>query len=122
MLGKPLVQTLVRAFAERKRRVCGILDLRQRRKADARQDAQFGAAELPMRKLRPQQEPTLQIAGLDISRGGVSKIEVRLRFVEDKDLTYLAEVLEVPVPELFPQRESARRLAAFMEKLETTRF
>ena len=64
----------------------------------------------------------LQIAGLDISRGGVSKIEARLRFDDDKDLMFLAEVLRVPVQELFPRRENTGRLSEFMEKLETTRF
>ena len=64
----------------------------------------------------------LQLAGLDISRGGVSKIEARLRFVDDKDLMFLAEVLQVPVQELFPPRESGKRLHEVMEKLETTRF
>ncbi|MEO8351351.1 MAG: helix-turn-helix transcriptional regulator [Chthoniobacteraceae bacterium] len=64
----------------------------------------------------------LQIAGLDISRSGVSKIEARLRFVDDKDLMYLAEVLKIPVQELFPPRDNGGRLSEFMEKLETTRF
>ena len=39
----------------------------------------------------------LQIAGFDISRSGVSKIEARLGFVDDKDLMFLAEVLKVPI-------------------------
>ena len=64
----------------------------------------------------------LQVAGLDISRSGVSKIEARLRFVDDKDLMFLAEVLKAPVQELFPRRESEGRISDFMEKLETTRF
>lgn len=64
----------------------------------------------------------LQLAGLDISRSGVSKIEARLRFVDDKDLMFLAEVLKVPVQELFPRRDGSGRLSDFMEKLETTRF
>lgn len=64
----------------------------------------------------------LQIAGLDISRSGVSKIEARLRFVDDKDLMFLADVLKVPIQELFPSRESGERLLQMMEKLETTRF
>ena len=64
----------------------------------------------------------LQLAGFDISRSGVSKIEARLRFVDDKDLMFLAEVLKVPIQELFPRRESAGRLSDFMQKLETTRF
>ena len=64
----------------------------------------------------------LQLAGFDISRSGVSKIEARLRFVDDKDLMFLAEVLRVPIQELFPRREHPGRLSDFMEKLETTRF
>ncbi len=39
----------------------------------------------------------LQIAGFDISRSGVSKIEARLSYVDDKALLYLAEVLKVQV-------------------------
>ena len=42
----------------------------------------------------------LQLAGFDISRSGVSKIEARLRFV-DKDLMFLAEVLKVPIRNYF---------------------
>jgi transcriptional regulator with XRE-family HTH domain len=64
----------------------------------------------------------LQLAGFDISRSGVSKIEARLRFVDDKDLMFLAEVLKFPIQELFPRRERAGRLSDFMEKLERTRF
>ena len=52
----------------------------------------------------------------------VSSRRARLRFVDDKDLVFLAEVLKVPIQELFPRRESAGRLSDFMEKLETTRF
>jgi transcriptional regulator with XRE-family HTH domain len=63
----------------------------------------------------------LQLAGFDISRGGVSKIENRTVFVDDKKLLYLAETLKVPVQELFPLRKEGR-LHDFMEKLETTRF
>ena len=64
----------------------------------------------------------LQIAGLDISRSGVSKIEARISYVDDKSIMYLAEVLKAPVQELFPKRESSGRLSEFMERLETTRF
>jgi hypothetical protein len=42
--------------------------------------------------------------------------------VDDKDLMFLAEVLQVPVQELFPPRESGKRLHEVMEKLATTRF
>jgi transcriptional regulator with XRE-family HTH domain len=64
----------------------------------------------------------LQIAGFDISRSGVSKIEARLRHVDDKSIMFLAEVLKVPVNEIFPKRDPEKRLSDFMSKLETTRF
>lgn len=64
----------------------------------------------------------LQLAGFDISRSGVSKIEARLSYVDDKTLLYLAEVLKVPVQDLFPPRMPGNRIHDFMEKLETTRF
>ena len=64
----------------------------------------------------------LQIAGFDISRSGVSKIEARLSYVDDKSLLYLAEALRVPVQDLFPSRPPGNRIHDFIEKLETTRF
>ena len=56
------------------------------------------------------------------SRSGVSKIEARLSYVDDKMLLYLPDVLKVPVQDLFPARTGGNRLHEFMEKLETTRF
>jgi transcriptional regulator with XRE-family HTH domain len=64
----------------------------------------------------------LQIAGFDISRSGVSKIEARLSYVDDKALLYLAEVLKVQLQELFPTRPPGNRIYDFIEKFETTRF
>ena len=64
----------------------------------------------------------LQVAGFDISRSGVSKIEARLSYVDDKTLLYLAEVLRLPVQDLFPPRTPGNRIYDFMEKLKTTRF
>jgi transcriptional regulator with XRE-family HTH domain len=64
----------------------------------------------------------LQIAGLDISRSWVSKVEARLSYVDDKSMMFLAEVLKAPVQELFPSRAADKRLADFMAQLETTRF
>jgi hypothetical protein len=64
----------------------------------------------------------LQLSGFDISRSGVSKIEARLSYVDDKALLYLAEVRKVQVQELFPPRTPGNRIHEFMEKLETTRF
>jgi transcriptional regulator with XRE-family HTH domain len=61
---------------------------------------------------------TLQLAGFDISRSGVSKIEARLRFVDDKDLMHLAEVLKVPT------RDAKARVVypISCRSWETTRF
>lgn len=64
----------------------------------------------------------LQIAGMDISRSGVSKIEARLRHVDDRSLMFLADALKVPISELFPAVKDGQRLSDFMEKLEKTRF
>jgi transcriptional regulator with XRE-family HTH domain len=64
----------------------------------------------------------LQIAGLDIDRSGVSKIEARMVFVDDRTLMYLAEVLKVELQALFPKRQDDKRLHEFLAKLETTRF
>ena len=64
----------------------------------------------------------LQIAGLDIDRSGVSKIEARMVFVDDRTLLYLSDVLKVELHELFPKREAGRRIHDFMEQLENTRF
>ncbi len=42
----------------------------------------------------------LQILGLDITRAGLSKIEARLVFVDDKTMLFLAEALRVIAPVL----------------------
>ena len=46
----------------------------------------------------------LQLAGWDISRASLSKIEARLKFVMDFELDYFVEVLRVELKELFPTR------------------
>lgn len=56
MFRKPPVETLEGAFAKGERRVHSILDLRHRRAPDAGEHAQLGAVELPVRKLRAEQE------------------------------------------------------------------
>jgi transcriptional regulator with XRE-family HTH domain len=45
----------------------------------------------------------LQLAGWRISRSGVSKIERGLIYVHDFQLFYVADVLGVQVPALFPK-------------------
>jgi transcriptional regulator with XRE-family HTH domain len=64
----------------------------------------------------------LQLAGFDISRSGVSKVEARLSYVDDKTLLYLARSAEDAVQDLFPPRMPGNRIHDFMEKLETTQF
>lgn len=46
----------------------------------------------------------LQIAGWDISRGGVSKIESRLRLVNDAEVFLLTRVLQCSLDGLFPSK------------------
>jgi transcriptional regulator with XRE-family HTH domain len=46
----------------------------------------------------------LQLAGWDLSRGGLSKIEARLRRVNDAELWVLAKALSCPMAALFPAR------------------
>lgn len=46
----------------------------------------------------------LQVAGWDLTRGGLSKIEARLRRVNDAELLMLAKVLKCGVAELYPTK------------------
>jgi transcriptional regulator with XRE-family HTH domain len=46
----------------------------------------------------------LQLAGWDLSRGGLSKIESCLRRVNDAELWILAKTLSCPMTDLFPAR------------------
>jgi transcriptional regulator with XRE-family HTH domain len=46
----------------------------------------------------------LQLAGWDLSRGGLSKIEAGLRRVNDAELWVLAKTLSCPLADLFPAR------------------
>lgn len=44
----------------------------------------------------------LQVAGWDLTRAGLSKIEARLRRVNDAELLVLAKVLQCGVADLYP--------------------
>ena len=62
-----------------------------------------------IRKLRYQREwsqsklaTKLQLAGFDISRSTVAKIESRIRWVPDWQLYYIARALGVELADLFP--------------------
>ena len=64
----------------------------------------------------------LQLAGWDISRSGVSKIEARLKFVLDFELDYLVEVLRVELKELFPNRPPTEPAHDHLTRLMNSRF
>jgi len=46
----------------------------------------------------------LQVAGWDLTRGGLSKIEARLRRVNDAELLLLAKVLKCSLADLYPAK------------------
>jgi transcriptional regulator with XRE-family HTH domain len=46
-----------------------------------------------------------QLAGWDVSRGVIARIEGQVKWVSDTELLQLAKALKVGVPELFPPRE-----------------
>ena len=52
----------------------------------------------------------LQLAGLDISRSGVGKIESQLVWIGDYELFYLMKIFNVPLGELFPRIDPQRPL------------
>ena len=47
----------------------------------------------------------LQIAGLDIDKNAVQRIEARKRFVTDIELTYISKVLDLPYEALLSTSE-----------------
>lgn len=56
----------------------------------------------------------LQVAGWDLTRAGLSKIEAQLRRVNDAELLVLARTLKVEVAELYPARPGD--LSAFVRQ------
>ena len=52
----------------------------------------------------------LQLAGWDISRSGVGKIESQLVWMGDYELFYLMKIFDVPLEELFPSIDPRRPL------------
>ena len=53
-----------------------------------------------MKKSQRQLADLLQIAGLDIDKNAIQRIEAGKRFVTDIELTYLAKVLDLTYDEL----------------------
>ena len=51
----------------------------------------------------------LQLAGFDVGRVGLAKIEAQIKKVSDAELFVLAKVLGVKLEELFPSGERVKR-------------
>ena len=47
----------------------------------------------------------LQLAGLDLDKNAIQRMEAGLRFVTDIELLALSRVLEVPITALLPEEE-----------------
>ena len=59
----------------------------------------------------------LQLAGWDISRVGVAKIESQLVWVGDFELFYLMKVFQVPLADLLPEVDLGKPVHETVEKL-----
>jgi len=64
---------------------------------------------------QPELAAKCQIAGWDVSRDIIARIELRKRWVGDFELATLAQVFEVPLDELFPS-DIQKRLADTREQ------
>jgi hypothetical protein len=52
----------------------------------------------------------LQLAGWDVSRTSVAKLESQLRWVSDCELMFLGQVFAVQLPELFPEKVNLKKV------------
>ena len=52
----------------------------------------------------------LQLAGWDVSRTSLAKLESQLRWVPDCELLFLSKVLGVGIPDLFPGGVNLKKL------------
>ena len=59
----------------------------------------------------------LQLAGWDISRSGVAKIEAQLVWVGDFELFYLMKVLQVTLADLLPKFDPGEAVHETVERL-----
>jgi transcriptional regulator with XRE-family HTH domain len=58
----------------------------------------------------------LQLAGWDIDRSQVSKIECRLVHVSDFQQLYFARVFKITINDLFPRIDPYESVSSFLEK------
>ena len=64
----------------------------------------------------------LQLAGWDISRSGVAKIEAQLVWVGDFELFYLMKVFQITLPDLLPKLDPGRPVHETVESLMVRKF
>jgi transcriptional regulator with XRE-family HTH domain len=64
----------------------------------------------------------LQVAGWDVSRESVAKLESQFRRVPDCELLFLAKVLGVEVMDLFPARLDLKKLDPALRLKVSTKF
>ncbi len=60
----------------------------------------------------------LQRRGWDISRDTIAKIEDQRRWVSDFEVAFLAEILKVPIAELFGNRSRSEKPKEYILRLE----
>lgn len=61
----------------------------------------------------------LQLAGWDISRSEVSKIEMRIREVKDWQMMFLVRVLDAPHESFYPKADAGKRFSdAFVSMMK----
>ncbi|MEK7782022.1 MAG: helix-turn-helix transcriptional regulator [Verrucomicrobiota bacterium] len=82
-----------------------------------------------MRELRTRKEWTqeafaakLQMAGWDVSRESLAKLEAQFRRVPDCELLFLAKVLGVAVMDLFPKILNLRKLDPALRLKVSTKY
>ena len=64
----------------------------------------------------------LQLAGWDISRSGVAKIEAQLVWVGDFELFYLMKVFQVTLADLLPKLDPGRPVHETVESMMVRKF
>jgi transcriptional regulator with XRE-family HTH domain len=59
----------------------------------------------------------LQLAGLDIDRNGIKKIEGQLARIKDIEILYLRRVLQLPCDQLFPPDDPKKPIDQIVRRL-----
>lgn len=65
---------------------------------------------------QPRMAAKCQLKGWDVSRDIIARIELRIRCLTDTEIAILAQVLHVPIEELYPKKIRARLPKEGVEK------